>query len=112
LEHLQSARVSEAGQPWGPGLAAERLQNASGTGWRAGDIPSWCLSPVFTLHQFISLPGMRRRARARAGRWPARRRSSTGRLERLRIVLPALCGIGSRWNRHTNRHGRSAAAHV
>ena len=52
------------------------------------------------------------RARARAGRGPARRRSSTGRLERPRIVLPALCGIGSRWNRHTNQHGRSAAAHV
>src|SRR5947209_7019428 len=49
---------------------------------------------MFTLDRFTHFPSPPRRARARAGRWPAHRRLWTHRVERLRGVLLTLCGIG------------------
>jgi hypothetical protein len=47
-----------------------------------------------TLDRFVPLAGMHRRARARAGGWPARRQQRPVRLQRVRAALPVVCGIG------------------
>jgi hypothetical protein len=57
--------------------------------------PTGGLSPVLALDRHIPLRGARRRALAGASHRPARqRRSPTRPLERIRNLLPALCGIG------------------
>ncbi len=49
---------------------------------------------MFALDRFIPIHLGRHAARTRPGRWPTRRRASPGRIEHVRIVLPALCAIG------------------
>jgi hypothetical protein len=49
---------------------------------------------VSALARFIRVPGARRPAHIQVGNWATRHHRSKKRLERIRTVLPAVCGIG------------------